>query len=388
MIGYWGEVVGIIDETESIQFIDVLLFQSEQKIKVIHYVYGENRCHIGQQVQVNMSAIDLQLGTGGYGFVMSLIANQEQASVPGYSYPGHIMKLRYTPHQTPILAVESPESEHHPLFQSSFSLEGKKIFLGELHSMLPILASLLQSWDSKRKMVYIMDDQAALNIALSHHVRYLQKKINLVTITYGQALGGDMEAVNLYTALEAAVKVAEADDIMITQGPGVAGTGTQRGFSGMQIVHWLHAVHSCGGESIVIPRIQLGDKRPRHHGLSHHTIEPLKNHALVPALLPFPSLESVEVMHQKNSIDVLLKKQFMTLEHQHKLYPIYINHFQKELEEALRWYERPIKTMGRSYFDDPYFFYAVGAAFYLYKTLLNQKVETIIGENENHEKPY
>jgi hypothetical protein len=372
MFGYWGEVVHVEQETFSIQFLHVILFESAQEIKAIHYVYGGDYCKVGQSVQVNTSAIDLELGTGGFGFIMAIIAdNQDQSVYPDLRYPGHIMKLRYTPHQTPVLAVESSESEHHSLFQSPFSLEGKKVLLSELHSALPIIASLIHGWNPERRIVYIMDDQAALHMAFSEHVRYLKEKINLVTITFGQALGGDIEAINIFTALEAAVKVAEADDIIISQGPGVAGTGTQRGFSGMQIVNWIHAVHTCGGESIVIPRIQFGDQRARHHGVSHHTMEPLRNHTLVAAHLPFPiyhneAMEPFDI----DSLDATLQEQFSLLAEKHLLSPVYIRKFRHELEDALAWYGRPIYTMGRSYVEEPYFFNTVGAAYHFYKSMI------------------
>jgi hypothetical protein len=371
MFGYWGEVLRVEQETLSIQFLHVILFESAQEIKAIHYVYSGEYCKVGQSVQVNTSAIDLELGTGGFGFVMALMTdNQEQSIYPDRCYPGHIMKLRYTPHQTPVLAVESSESEYHSLFHSHFSLNGKNVFLSELHSTLPIIASLLHGWNSERKIAYIMDDQAALHIAFSDHVRYLQKKLNLVTITYGQALGGDIETVNVFTALEAAVKVAQADDIIISQGPGVAGTGTQRGFSGMQIAHWIHAVHTCGGESIVIPRIQFGDHRARHHGVSHHTLEPLRNHTLVSAHLPFPiyNNEPMEPF-DADSPDATLQEQFSHLAEKHLLSPVNILWFRDELVAALEWYGRPIYTMGRSYVEEPYFFYTVGAAYLLYKSM-------------------
>jgi hypothetical protein len=381
MFGYWGEVKRIEKETTTIQFLHVYLFQSAQEIKAIHYVYEKNYCQVGQTVQVNTSAIDLELGTGGFGFVMALmVVNQDQVQAQAlqperYYYPGHIMKLRYTPHQTPVLAVESPESEYHSLFQSHFSLNGKKVLLSELHSTLPIMASLIHGWNPERKIAYIMDDQAALHIAFSDHVRYLKKKLNLVTITYGQALGGDIETVNLYTALEAAVKVVEADDIIISQGPGVAGTGTQRGFSGMQIVNWVHAIHTCGGESIVIPRIQFGDRRPRHRGLSHHTLEPLRNHTLVSAHLPFPVLRNhaEELSGEALDAEILdstLQQQFSLLAEKHWVSPVSVQQFHQELEDAFQWYGRPIRTMGRSYVEERCFFYAVGAAYHLYKSII------------------
>ncbi|WP_025026166.1 DUF3866 family protein [Caldalkalibacillus mannanilyticus] len=321
---------------------------------------------------MNTSALDLRLGTGGYAFVTSIHAepcSTDKKSIDTHSYPGHIMKLRYTPIQTPVLSVEAEESEEHWHFQSPFSLEGRNVFVGELHSMLPVLASLLLKGEPNKRLVYIMDDQAAMYLSFSQHVRELKKRINLITITYGQALGGDIEAINVYTALEAAVKVAKADHILITQGPGVIGTGTKRGFSGMQLVHWIHAIHSCQGKAIVIPRIQFADHRERHCGLSHHTFHPLAFHTFTPVSIPFP-IQSMETGSPLIEEDQLLKTQFSRLIHLHHVIPISLHSFQRELEQALAWYEKPIRTMGRNYLEEPYFFYAIGAAYYFYKELV------------------
>lgn len=383
MIGYWGEVTDIIEETYSTQLLTVKLESRKQEIKAVHYVYGEVRCRVGSRVQVNTSALDLDLGTGGYGFVMSIdqtdithALSREANRVQEQQYQGHILKLRYSPFQTPVLSSESPESEHHHLFQQPFSLKGKRVLLGELHSMLPLIAVLLYKWQEGRKIVYLMDDQAAMYATFSEHVRYLKSKVNLTTITFGQALGGDYETVNVYTALETAHKVVQADDIIITHGPGVVGTGTQRGFSGMQLVHWLHAVHTCGGEGVIMPRIQFGDHRPRHYGLSHHTRAALQHHALIPAYIPYPQLP------EKNQGDVrdgglnkcnfaqydkVLQQQVRCLQEKHHLRPILLDAFSAYVDEAFRWYGRPITTMGRQFADDPYFFYAIGAAFQFYR---------------------
>jgi hypothetical protein len=374
LIGIIGKVLRIIEETEKIQILLVLLHSRKQEISAIHYIYQGHSCLVGDQVQVNTSALDLNLGTGGYGFVMAVLPKENMTINPDSTnlenfqkreenFPGHILKLRYTPHQTPVYSIESPESDHHSLFQTPFSLEGKPILMGELHSMLPILASLLSYMGPKRRLVYIMDDQATLQLSISEHIRYLATKIDLVTITYGQALGGDIECVNLYSALEAAVKVAKADDIFISQGPGVVGTGTERGFSGMQLIHWLHTVYSSGGRPIVIPRIQTGDARERHYGLSHHTTYPLAYHALVPAYIPIPYLKDSNPFHR------VLQEQIKILQERHYVEYVDVQEIKDQLREALKWYEKPIRTMGRDFLQEPYFFYTVAAASLLYQQM-------------------
>ncbi|GAA0363985.1 DUF3866 family protein [Bacillus horti] len=376
MQNVWGDVIKVIECREDKQILEV--YVKMKYIKAIHYLYDQKKCTEGDRVLVNTSAIDLGLGTGGYGFVMAIYESHQESSSKSVP-PGHIMKLRYTPVQVPVLSIESEDSHVHSLFSSSFSLEGKRVLLGELHSMLPIMASLIETYQENRKIVYIMDDQASLHIAFSEHVHFLKEKLNLTTITFGQAVGGDVETINIYTALEAAYKLLQADDIIITHGPGVIGTGSQRGFSGMQLVHWLHAIHTCGGKGIIIPRIQFRDPRLRHKGLSHHMLEPLLKHSLASAQIPYPvrTLAGVEPNSNENIGKVedigsqdqgILEKQFSKLANKHAVAKIPIDSFKADIEQALNWYEHPIKTMGRGYEQEPYFFYAVGAAFKLYRS--------------------
>lgn len=369
MEGSWGEVIEILEEDEQLQYLLVLLDNGRQ-VQAIYYIIGYQKCYPSSIVHVNTSALDLKLGSGGYGFISSIYdatrevpekeAEREKASG---SYPGHIMKLRYTPAQRPVLAAEAPESPFHARFKGSFSLRGKYILLGELHSMLPLVMGILHKEGKGKQLVYIMDDQASLSISMSKHVKALQKKTNLKTITYGQAFGGDLETINLYTALEAAMKVLQADYILITQGIGVVGSNTSRGFSGMQQAQWLHVIHSLGGQGVVIPRIHFGDLRSRHYGVSHHTIETLQ-HTFVSALLPYPSTDKSE-----DALQDVLQLQLLPLQSQHQLVSISLKKIKKELEEALEWYDLPIQTMGRNYEQDPYFFYAVAAASYYYRGL-------------------
>jgi hypothetical protein len=277
---------------------------------------------------------------------------------------GRIIKIRYTPQQTPLETVECEESPYHSLFCQAFSLNQRMVLVGELHSMLIVMAALIYHWQPKRRIAYIMDDQAALHLGVSNQIRQLKKKGDLVTITTGQAMGGDVEAVNLYTALEAAVKVVDADDIVITQGPGVVGTRTILGFSGMQLVHWIHAISTLKGIPVVIPRISWADQRKRHRGLSEHTRYPLAEHTLCRAQIPYPVGNKADKGNER-----FLEKQLHPLRCKHNLIPVDINLFKEELERALNWYGE-IRTMGRTYGQDPAFFHGVGAAFYYYRQQL------------------
>lgn len=364
MEGLWGEVCRIEWTDQAVQLVKVFIPERKQEIEAFYFRYGHGEVKVGQWVLVNLSALDLQLGTGGYGFIIAAQEKGARGAQPVSSPGGRMVKWRYTPHQTPLMTVESEESPYHHLFCQPFSLDQRMVLVGELHSMLFVFGALLFQWQSERRLVYIMDDQAALHLGVSLGLRRLRKMGQVITITCGQAMGGDLETVNLYTALEAAVKVAKGDDIIITQGPGVVGTRTIRGFSGMQLAHWVHVISTLKGIPVVIPRLSFADGRRRHWGLSEHTRYPLAEHTLAQAHLPYPAGEIKGDKERKK--EQLLASQLKSLEDKHHLIPVEVSLFREELGQALNRFGE-IQTMGRSYGDDPIFFEGIGAAFYYYR---------------------
>ncbi|WP_139489268.1 DUF3866 family protein [Brevibacillus dissolubilis] len=248
-------------------------------------------CQIGDIVILNTTAVDLRLGTGGYHFILA----KKQDFTDSDEYPtdwGHIIKMRYTPWQLAVDAVEEQGSPYHELFcDETLTLERTPVLIGELHSLLPMLALSLHHLAGKLRIAYVMPDGAALPIAWSRHVHQL-KEAGLIdcTVTVGHAWGGDYEAVNLHTGLLAAKHLAQADIILCILGPGVVGTGTPLGFSGMQLAEMIHAVSLLEGIPVVVPRISFAEARERHRGISHHTRTVLKKFALTQAVVPIPLL--------------------------------------------------------------------------------------------------
>jgi hypothetical protein len=264
------------------------------------------RC--GERVLLNTTAVELGLGTGGLDFVICSL-DRTELSEPS---PGHIMKLRYTPHQLPVLAVEAPESAYHEGLRQFESLDECPVVCAELHSQLPAICYgahwglKSEGWSRDPHVVYIMTDGASLPLALSRLAPRL-KALGLVQtiITCGQAFGGDYEAVNLYSALAAARTVCAADLIVVAQGPGAVGADTPLGFSGVEQGTAINAAGSLGGIPILAPRIGFGDSRKRHHGISHHTLTVLQRVALAPALIPLPRLPESEFAAIKAALDAI-----------------------------------------------------------------------------------
>ncbi|MBP1933538.1 DUF3866 family protein [Ammoniphilus resinae] len=336
-----GTVQGILYGDSKLQKILVEIGTEVEKAIVYPPITGS--VQIGDLVLLNTTAVALKLGTGGYHFVMANLSQpcQEEQKV---SKNKHIMKLRYTPLQIATGSCEEQDSPFHQQMASQQSLHGMTVLVGELHSMLPIAATYIKQSNKACRIVYIMTDKGALPLDLSDNVSAL-RELGILngTITIGQSFGGDLEAINIYSGLIAAKHLLKADIVFVSMGPGIVGTSTALGFSGMEQVEILHAVSTLGGIPVLVPRVSEADQRRRHVGLSHHTKTVLK-HTL--SSVHIPILE--EIASEKGT-----DRHFWHIGKREKL------HLLKEILTRLPF---PIKTMGRTIEEDPLFFYSVALA--------------------------
>jgi 8-oxo-dGTP pyrophosphatase MutT (NUDIX family) len=227
----------------------------------------------GDEVIVNTTAVDLGLGSGGRHFVIWALQRTHQSG----RMRGHIMKMRYSPMQACTGSFEEDPANGDAI--GAFTgLHGMPVIICELHSMVaPAVCGFAGS------VAYIMTDGAALPIAMSRAVRQLKASGLLdVTITAGHAFGGDLEAVNVHSALVAAKAVAQSDAAVVAMGPGIVGTGTRYGFSGIEQGWIADAVNRMGGRPIIVPRLSRLDSRPRHQIVSHHTLTVLSDVCCTP----------------------------------------------------------------------------------------------------------
>lgn len=354
-----GTVADIISVREGLQIVTVWM-RSGALERAVHYTDALPLLSPGDVVDLNATAIKLGLGSGGFHLVISIRdrgSNQHSTSIRSN---GHIMKLKYTPMQRRVFAIEEPASSFHSSFQGDMNLEGMPVLLGELHSMLPVVMCWLRyrhqqkkSSDRALEVAYIMTDGGALPLVWSEHVAILEGMEWLkTTITYGQAYGGKVETVNKFSALVAAKHVARADISLVTMGPGIVGTNTRYGFSGLEVGELVNAVYALGGIPVVIPRISFADPRTRHQGISHHTLTALQLAARCPAVVPLPLLETNE--------NAIVQKQAQNLQlHQIIALP---SPSIAEIAEACSKYPLPITSMGRGLSQDPAYFQAICAA--------------------------
>lgn len=340
----WTVTESILFEDETIQIIQT----ADTSYPAILYKRFFPAVSIGTNLIINQTATSLELGTGGYDLVKHVMASKRQRA----NCNNHIMKLRYTPLQHVGNNVEEM-AELSFLFETHLSLQNKKIILAELHSMVPLIYDIATEIDASTSCCFIFDDSASLTIEISSHIRRLQMLDNFHSITVGQCIGGEYDAVSLASALQFAHGYLHADLIIISVGPGVVGTGTKFGHTAMDIANWANTVGSLSGCPVWIPRLSFVDQRDRHYGLSHHTITPLLNFTYCPCVLIFPPLQS----EQKELIASQLTRPGKS-EH-HMIYSSKLSN-----EEAVRRVLAggKVKTMGRGYDDDPVFFEAVSEA--------------------------
>jgi hypothetical protein len=318
------------------------------KALAINYNDLTGNVKVGDIVILNTTAVVLSLGTGGVHFVIFNYSN-ESKTLKG---KGHIMKLRYTPQQIRCLVAEEEDSPYHNVFKEFKSLEGHVFIIGSLHSMLAPIASMLKYLNEDISINYIMTDGGSLPIHFSKTVKLL-KKMELIenTITIGHAFGGDLECTNIYTGLISAKEILKGDVTIITMGPGIVGTGTKYGFSGIEQGYIIDAVNTLGGNPIVVPRISFKDSRERHAGISHHTRTVLSEIAKTSAKVIIPILDEYRLS--------IINKQIESLNIDEKHNIVYEEGY--NILDAMSKFKLNVTTMGRGYKEDKEYFLTLGA---------------------------
>jgi hypothetical protein len=221
-----------------------------------------------------------------------------------------------------------------------------------LHSQIPLVAAAIKQADPSLRVAYCMTDHAALALPLSDLIRAsVAAGLLDTTITCGQAFGGQYEAVNVHSGLLAARHVAGADVAIVAIGPGVVGTATAFGHGGICQGEALNAVGILGGVPVACLRMSFADARPRHQGVSHHSLAALTKVALVRSKVPVPALPT-ELL---DAIERDLAEAGVF-----NLHDRMDSDAGSTAPPSLRGIE--VRSMGRGFADDPAFFAAAFAA--------------------------
>ena len=278
---------------------------------------------LDDEVLVNVQARELRLGSGGFDV---LHANLTRGLELPAEQGAHVMKLPYT-----SLQAAAPHAEEEA--EAWGTLHGMPVVCCSLHSQLvPACAGLGEGV----RAAYVQLGGGALPLPLSDAVRVLrQRGLLAATVSAGPCFGGDVEAVNVASALAWAASAGHEVTVCAI-GPGIVGTGTFLGHGGLAAAEAVNAAHALGGRPVLAARVSEADQRERHRGLSHHTRAVL---ALCYGELAvgWPAgLEADAALDRRAEVDV------------------------RGWEEACKGL--PLSHMGRGAAEDPWFFAAAFAA--------------------------
>jgi len=251
--------------------------------------------HMGDEVVVNVAAVDLDLGSGGYDLVhVNLTRGLRGEGEPG----AHVMKLNYTSLQHAVHPVEAsapaagtaPQAPAAPAASAAAGRlpTGAPVGVCFLHGQLAPLAWAFQRAAPGARLGYVQTAGGALPGGLSHIVRQL-RELGLLAghLTAGPAYGGEGEAITTAGALQHGFAALHWHAAVCAPGPGILGSGTALGHGGLVALDSAHTAAALGCRVVVAPRRSAADPRPRHRGLSHHTRTMLEL-ALVPFVVATP----------------------------------------------------------------------------------------------------
>lgn len=250
----------------------------------------------GDEVVVNVAALDLGLGSGGFDVVHVNLTRGLESGVEG---DAHVMKLNYTSLQHPVAPVEraipwfessagddkgtteTDESADNPVpgFESQGINDkgtteqsgGTPVAVLPLHGHLAPAAWAAAQVAPGLRVGYVQTGGGALPGSLSRDVKQL-RELGLLAghITAAPAYGGEREALSVVGALDAASDLGW-DALLVGPGPGIIGSDTAYGHGGLVALDNAHAALSLDLPTLISPRLSSADPRERHRGLSHHT---------------------------------------------------------------------------------------------------------------------
>lgn len=222
---------------------------------------------VGDEVIVNVQALDLGLGSGGFDVVhvnltRGLEAERDRASA-GPSR-AHVMKLNYTSLQHAVAPVEQEPLQlpvEHP------------VAVLALHGQLAGVAWAFAQGAPGARLGYVQTEGGALPGGHSHTVRALRERGLLAGhLTAGAAFGGDGEAITTAGALHHGLRVLGWDAAICGPGPGIVGSSSALGHGGMSALDSAHVALALECQTLLVARMSSGDQRKRHRGISHHTL--------------------------------------------------------------------------------------------------------------------
>ncbi|HWW91119.1 MAG TPA: DUF3866 family protein [Solirubrobacteraceae bacterium] len=219
------------------------------------------RAEPGDEVIVNVQALDLGLGSGGFDVVHVNLTR----GLAGDGDPGAgVMKLNYTSLQHAVKPVED-ERLRLPI--------ERPVAVLALHGQLAAVAWSYARQAPGSRLGYVQTEGGALPGGHSRTVAMLRERGLLAGhLSAGAAYGGEGEAITTAGALHHALNTLGWDAAVCGPGPGIVGSSSALGHGGMAALDSAHAALALGCPTLLVARMSSGDGRERHRGISHHTL--------------------------------------------------------------------------------------------------------------------
>jgi hypothetical protein len=301
----------------------------------------------GDEVVVNVEALDLDLGSGGFDVVH---VNLTRGLGGGGSGDEHVIKLNYSSLQHTVEPVEPPvrpseDGGARGAQESAAEAAAIPVLVLPLHGHLAPAAWAAAQASPGLGVGYVQTAGGALPGSLSRDVAELRER-NLLCghITAAPSYGGEHEAISVAGALDAAARKLGWDAVIAGPGPGIIGSDSRLGHGGMAALDSAHASLALGMPTLLSPRLSGADPRERHSPVSHHTLTVLQM-LLAPVEIPVPSAEPVPIAVLATAAGW-----------RHRLHeaPVDLPGYQAS--------NLPARTMGRTIEEDPLFFAAALAS--------------------------
>jgi Protein of unknown function (DUF3866) len=219
------------------------------------------RAEPGDEVIVNVQALDLGLGSGGFDIVH---VNLTRGLAGDGDAGASVMKLNYTSLQHAVKPVEDERLRlpiEHP------------VAVLALHGQLGAVAWSYARQAPGSRLGYVQSEGGALPGGHSRTVRMLRERGLLAGhLSAGAAYGGEGEAITTAGALHYGLNTLGWDAAVCGPGPGIVGSSSALGHGGMAALDSAHAALALGCPTLLVARMSSGDGRERHRGISHHTL--------------------------------------------------------------------------------------------------------------------
>lgn len=300
----------------------------------------------GDEVVVNVEALDLGLGSGGFDVVhVNLTRGLEGGGPRGDE---HVMKLNYSSLQHAVEPVEPPVRSIPDVGGKGAPerpREGMPVLVVPLHGHLAPAAWAAAQVSPGIAVGYVQTGGGALPGSFSRDIVELRRRGLLCGhITAAPSYGAEHEAISVAGALDAAAAELDWDAVIAGPGPGIIGSDTALGHGGLAALDTAHAALALGLPTLLSPRLSSADPRERHRPVSHHTLTVMEL-LLGGVEVPVPVGEQEPIAALTTAAGT-----------RHRLH---------EAPADLTGYKAsglPARTMGRTIDEDPLFFAAALAS--------------------------